>query len=165
MKKLFGIILIVVLVCSLVACGGDGLYDKTSSTSASETAATEAYGDLSTYSRDIAGLETALVDRKLLTEDMVKNKVEMAAAILGATSGYRYTINNDAFVEIYECDIKGNATADELKSNIDREGTFSIADMDPLTGVYSKDGKFLLVYNAKIKYDGYEAIAKVIKEF
>lgn len=165
-KRILIVILALLMVISLAACGEDALYSKknsTENTSATETV--ETFKDISEYSKTIEGIEKCLVERGLLKQESVDAKSDMLAELIGAKTGYRYTIDQNVFIEIYEYETASNATADEIKSSITKNGTFSIADMDPLTGVYSSDSKFLLVYNAAIKYDGYEKIAEVIKQF
>ena len=164
-KKVLAILVVLMMIISLTACGGDALYDKKSTEATSASEADENLKSISSYPKTIEGIEQCLVDRGLFTEDVVGKRSEMRYDLIGAVKGYRYTINSNAFVEIYEYPETLNATADEVKSTISKDGTFSIADMDPLTGVYSTDGKFLLIYNAKINFDGYEKIADVIKQF
>ena len=164
-KKLLAILVVVLMIVSLTACGGDALYDKKTTENTASTEADENVKSISSYPKTIEGIEQCLVDRGLFTDAVVENRSDMLYELIGAIKGYRYTINNNAFVEIYEYPATLNATADEVKSSISKDGTFTIADMDPLTGVYSSDGKFMLVYNAKIGFDGYEMIAEVIKQF
>lgn len=164
LKKLLLMFLAVLLVFSLAACGTDALYQKKNTENTAETETVEEKS-VSSYQKNIDGVEQCLIDRGLLTDAMVEAKASMLYNIIGAEDGYRYTLNSNAFVEIYKYAKVLNATADEIKSSIDSEGTFSIAEMDPLTGVYSSDGQFLLVYNSGIKYDHYDDIAEVIKQF
>lgn len=166
MKKVLILFVVIVCLVALVGCGNTVHY-TTESTNGSGATDDEvaAMTDVSLYEQSIEGIEECLVDRELLTVEIVEAKTEMKSEIIGASQGYRYLLSNNAFVELYEYD-EENELLQEVKRQIaeSEKGTFSILGLDPLTGVFSKDSKFLLVYNATIKYD-YQPIADVVKEF
>lgn len=169
MKKISIIFLTLIIVFSafsLTACGNDPLYKSASA----DEAATEGEKnvDINDFEKTFDGMQDYLIKCKLLPEADKKNnpKSEMYAGIIGAKQGVRYTLNSSAFIEFYEYDAENtNATADQVKSQLDKDGTFKVAEeLETLTGVFSNSGKFLAVYNSSIKYD-YDKILEEFKKF
>ena len=169
MKKISIICLTLVLVFSafsLTACGEDPLYK---SASADEAATEDAKTvDINDFEKTFDGMQNYLTECGLLPKADKKNnpKSEMYADIIGAKQGVRYTLNSSAFIEFYEYDAEStNATADQVKAQLDKDGTFKVAEeLETLNGVFSDSKKFLAVYNANIKYD-YDKILDEFKKF
>lgn len=163
MKKIVAIIIAILIVCALVGCGNQTHYVQETNGASSNDAAN--YNDISTYEKTLEGLEECLLDRGLLQDTAIENKDSLEADLIGASEGYRYSINNNVFIELYSITEENEVNKtikDEI--NLSKENQFSILDLDPLTGVYSSDGKLMLVYNAAIKYD-YQPIADVVSQF
>lgn len=170
MKKLFAFFtLICVFAALLSACAADPLY-RQNATEAETRAADQGAAtlDQADYDRSFSGMQKYLIDLGLLYDTTQKEKkvttTKTIGEILGASSGIRYTLNGSAFVEFYEYKEK-NEISEKIFSEIKKDGTFSIAGLDKLTGVLSSSGKYLCVYNAAIKYDGYPAIIDAFEKF
>ena len=164
MKRIFSILLIIVFAAlMLTACGADPLYNKGEATADEAATEAEVVVDIEDYTKDFKGLQKYLQDLELIPKDSTK-KNDLFADILGAERGVRYTLNNSAFIEFYSYGEKHNEIAQKVLEQVESEGTFEIAGLDPLTGVISDSGKYLAVYNAKIKYD-YDKIINEFKKF
>lgn len=176
MKKIFTVLLIAVLVLSLAACGNN------SGSNTSTEAPTEAPA-LSTYTKDLRGLQQYLIDHslvpsvKLASSSATPGEAATEATeasdprtpvyydLLGANYGVRYYLSAVAFVELYDFTGAGNATAQAILADIKDDGKFTLVDgLDELTGVISASGNYVIVYNAKNEYN-YESITKVLENW
>ena len=165
MKRIVSILLIAVFAALiLTACGTDPLYDKKNAASADEAATEETLAaDINDYTKDFKGLQQYLQDLSLIPAEEAK-QTELYADILGAEKAVRYTLNNSAFIEFYSYGKERNEVAKAVFEQVEKEGTFEIAGLEPLTGVISESGNFMAVYNAKINYD-YDKILNEFKKF
>lgn len=164
MKRIISILLIAVFAAlMLTACGADPLYNKKESEAAEQSATEDAAVDIENYTKDFKGLQKYLQDLDLIPKDDSK-KTDLYADILGAEKAVRYTLNSSAFIEFYSYGEKKNEIAKMVFDQIEKEGTFEIAGLEPLTGVVSDSGKYLAVYNAKINYD-YDKIVAQFKKY
>ena len=179
MKKFVALFIVLIFAFSFVGCGEDALV--ASNTKETETVAetkVEQAIDYSKYPKTYEGLIKCLRDNELVPTD--KNAVSaMRASILGAKKGNRYTVSSSVFVELYEYPVYKATdkltdnqkqllkTAKQVKDQITKnKGTFHVVEgLEELKGVYSKSGRFLLVYNPAISYDKYETIENIVKEF
>ena len=174
MKKISIVCLALVLIFSafsLNACGEDPLYK----TASADEAATEDSKtvDINDFEKTFDGMQKYLIACKLLPDpDSKENakkgdlKSDMYAGIIGAKQGVRYTLSSSAFIEFYEYDTENNnATADQVTAQLNKDGTFKVAEeLETLTGKFSDSGNFLAVYNSTIKYD-YDKILEEFKKF
>lgn len=161
MKKILVLIMACALMLALCACGSDPLYANQNATE-DATAETEAAVDISEYEQSFDGLQKYLIDLKLLPEDE-KSRNETFAEVLGAEKGIRYSVSSSAFIELYEYKDKTSDEARFVLDQVEKEGKFVIAGLDPLTAVMSDSGKYMLAYNDKLGYNGYEAIINAFK--
>ena len=153
MKKLLAILMIGLLMFSLTGCFGMGSTASTAPTGPTEEA-TEPLGQ-EAYTQDFKGLQQYLIDRQLIAES---GKTEVYYDILGADNGARYALSNTAFIELYDYTKASNDTARAILADIKDDGKFyAIEGYDELTGVISKSGKYVAVYNTKNGYE-YEKI-------
>ena len=102
------------------------------------------------------------------TEATSAARTELYYDLIGADDGIRYTVSGNIFVELYDfsksknADSKAKATLADIKD----DGKFTpIEGLDELTGVISKSGSYVVLYNAKNGYDGYEKIAKALESW
>ena len=166
MKRIVSVLLIIVFAALLLtACGADPLYNKTTGATADE-AATEAEvkADINDYTKDFKGMQKYLLDLELIWDDDKHPKTDLYAEILGADKAVRYMLNNSAFIEFYSYGDEKNETAQKVLEQVEKGDAIEIAGLDPLTGVICDSGKYLAVYNAKIKYD-YDKIISEFKKF
>lgn len=169
MKKIIALILCILAVTSLCACGADPLYKGDTPATADESAAqeeTQFKADITNYEKTFDGMQKYLIDCGLLPADE-KLKSNTLGELIGAKpDGVRYTLNSSAFIEFYEYDTDNlNDTAKNVLEKVDNGSTFSVAEgLEELTGVRSSSGKLLAVYNANIQYD-YETIIKAFEQF
>lgn len=181
MKKVFAILLIAALMFSLTGCFG-------SSKSSNETpelhpqklsyyTAQGFYGlqlymvdyELVPYV-DLAKYAPATVDEKGATKDEPAadetsgTRTAVYYDLLGADYGIRFMLSSSAFVEFYDF---GNADSDLAKktlADIKDDGKISIeGSPDELTGVISKSGKYVALYNEKKSFD-YSKIKEALEK-
>lgn len=168
MKKIFALILCILMIGSLCACGADPLYNGGVAT-ADETAVAETEAkkaDITKYEKTFDGMQEYLIDSELLPSDE-KVKSETLGSLIGAKEkGSRYMLSSSAFIEFYEYDLENlNDVANNIFSQIEKDGTFVVAEgLETLTGVKSSSGKFLAVYNKNLSYD-YDKIISEFKQF
>ena len=63
-------------------------------------------------------------------------------------------MSGTAFIEFYDFSKADSSTAKEVIADIKDDGKFTVIEgYNELTGVFSKSGKFLAVYNEKNGYD------------
>ena len=109
-----------------------------------------------------------------------KNKdityTEMQADLIGAKQGRRFTAEHtkDTVIELYEYDLKAlNATADEVRSAVEKNGTFQNLFDETVENVYlSKNKRYMMIYNDKTinkdtkeTDDNYKARQEVVEKF
>ena len=175
MKKLFALVLIAVLMLSLTGCFG-----KSGSSSTEPTTPPPA---LSTYTKDFFGLQQYLVDYGYVASvDLSKynpasndepaadatsgNRTAVYYDLLGADNGIRFVVGGTVFIEIYDFSSADNDTAKKVLADLKANGKVTVAEgLDELTGVISKSGKYVILYNAKNAYDGYSEITKVLENW
>lgn len=181
MKKIVTVLLIAVLMLSLTGCFGTG--SNTATEAGTEPLSADA------YVKDFRGLQQYLIDHSLVpsvklateaTSDSATTAATTATTatessdprtplyydLLGADNGIRYNLSTTAFIEIYDFSSANNDTAKAILADIADDGKFTvIEDLDELTGVISKSGKFVIAYNASNSYDGYEEITKVLENW
>jgi hypothetical protein len=160
MKKLLALALIVTMMLTLTGCFGLG-----STASTEPTVDPEQAPDISTYTKDFAGLQQYLIDRAILpyadlsaaTPDSSDSSAKRTAVyydMLGADNGVRYLISGTVFVELYDFSNAKNDTAKSVLADIKDDGVFyAIENYDKLNGAISASGKFVVVYNPKNQYD------------
>ena len=162
MKKIFAIVLAAVMMFSLTGCFGMGGTTTTSNEPATEAPA------LSSYSKDFTGLQQYLIDHAFIsyaklpsTADEATTATEASSSrsvvyyeLLGADDGARYLLSGNAFIEFYDFTNADNDTAKSVLSDIKEDGKLTLIEgFDELTGVLSKSGKYLALYNTKNGYD------------
>ena len=154
MKKLLAILMIVLLMLSLTGCFGIGTTTTASTSSAtSDEPTAEPTEPLKqeAYVQSFKGLQQYLIDRELISKDQ---KSDVYYDILGAADGARYMLSNTAFIELYDFTDASSDTAKAVLADIKDDGKFyAIEGYSELTGVISKSGKYVAVYNDK---NGYE---------
>lgn len=170
MKKILAILLTAVLLMALAGCA---------QSSTKETPTTVQH-ELSYYTKDFLGLQEYLVDYSLVSYvDMAKVKAGTLEAtsdeasvrtkvyyeLLGADDGIRLALGNGAFVELYDFSKADSAEAKAFLADIKEDGKYTVAeDLDELTGVISKSGKYVILYNEKNSAE-YEKITKVLENW
>ncbi len=83
--------------------------------------------------------------------------VEMDAALIGAETGKKFTAQRidgtdvkNITIELYEYNTeKLTATADEVISSVENNGSFSILELPEVKAYMSDNGKFLMIYSDK----------------
>ncbi len=129
----------------LSACGGAQQNNNATSDQAAP---------VGTYSKDFAGLQKYITDRN---GNAAKNDIYYS--IMGAKDGVRYVLDGNSYVEIY--DFSGVSTADqankraqEVLADIEDDGKITpIENGTQMTGVITKSGKFVLLWDATRGYD------------
>lgn len=169
MKKLLAVLFIGVILVSLTGCFGMG---QTAQSTADQVAVIK---DASEYQQNFDGLQEYLCDRLLISKkDSSGNDLTspLFYDTMGADAGIRYTLSNTAFVELYDYTSFVESTADQkdptaerILNDIKDDGVFTLYDgTAQLTGVISKSGKYVIVYNAANAYD-YEKITDELKNW
>lgn len=164
MKRIALFILAAVMVLALSACGTDPLYNNTSETDAAAEKETVAEVNKDDYDETFAGMQKYLIAMDLLPSDD-KSKTETFAEVLGAKNGVRYTLSSSAFIEFYEYTDKKSDEAKAVLDQVEANGQFEVAGLDPLTAVMSDSGKYMAAYNDKLSYDKYADIIAAFKEW
>jgi hypothetical protein len=160
MKKIIALLLCACCFASVSAgCGYTDALDKAASSSATSTddSANQSSSsnddenkvNASDYSSNLDGLVQYFVDMNYIKDSVVKNKTEMDYSLLGATSGYKFTVSNNFTIELYEFDNKADATAKEIISSVKQDGSFSILGLNPVTAYLSDNEKYLMIYSDK----------------
>ena len=145
MKKLFAVILIAAMMLSLTGCLGLG-----STTATEDPDATEPL-EASAYEQSFKGMVQYLSDHKFVSAD---GKTEVYYDLLGADDGVRYTLSGTAFIEFYDFTKADNETAKAVLADMKDDGKFyAVEGLTELTAVFSKNGKYVAVYNEKNSYD------------
>lgn len=73
-------------------------------------------------------------------------EVVMDASLIGAKDGKKYQTKTMA-LELYEYDVENlNDTAKEVIASVEKDGSFTILDMNPVKAYLSDNGKYLMVY-------------------
>ena len=172
MKKLFAILLAAAMMFALTGCFGGSSYQVKNATSDEEAEAIKA----SDYKKDFDGLQQYLLDKGyvynyIYNESDEKNpKKEMTgevyADVIGAKKGIRYYFtDNKTFIEIYDFSGEQNETAKKVLADIKDDGKFKVIEGgDELTGVISKSGKYVIIYNANNKFE-YEKITDALENW
>lgn len=103
--------------------------------------------------------------------------VVMEASLIGAAQGKKFNARHvaNAVIEIYEYDLsKLDDTAKSVRASVEKNGSFSILDMDEVKNVCLSDsGKYLMIYtdpsinddNPDKNSDNYKKRAEVIELF
>lgn len=160
MKKLIAVLLAAMMIFALTGCVGGTSYQVKNATSDEEAKAIKA----SKYDKDFKGLQQYLLDKGYIytkvenpndAKDSVKLTSEVYYDIIGANDGIRYYFSDQrTFVELYDFSGKQNDTAKKVLADIKDDGKFRAIDVgDELTGVISKSGKYVIIYNAANQYD------------
>ena len=161
MKKLLAILLAAATMFALTGCFGGSSYQVKNATSDEEAAEISAKD----YKKDFDGLLQYLLDKGYIYNYLYDDKntekpkqkmtSEVYADIIGADQGIRYYFpDGKTFIEIYDYSGKQNDTAKKILADIKDDGKFrAIEAGDELTGVISKSGKYVIVYNAANKYE------------
>lgn len=163
MKKLLAILMIGLLMLSLTGCFA--------APAEPTEAPTEPLGQ-EAYEQNFKGLQQYLMDRSLIPSASLSDpatpdstaettasttsdsRTEVYYGILGADDGVRYTLQSTAFIELYDFTNADNDTAKAVLADIKDDGKFYVIEgYDEMTGVISKSGKYVAVYNAKNGYD------------
>lgn len=174
MKKAFAILLIAALMFTLTGCFG-----KSSSSSDEPTSPPPS---IDTYTKDYFGLQQYLVDYGLVpkvdlskynpatpnepaSDEVSGDRTRVYYDLLGADRGIRFTLNGTAFIEIYDFTNADSDLAKKTLADIKDDGKITVVeDMDEMTGVISKSGNFVILYNAKNSYE-YDTITKVLENW
>lgn len=154
MKKILAIILAAAMMLALTGCFGGNSNQIQNATTDEEAKKISA----SDYDKDFDGLNDYLLDKGyVFGKDGSGNSLtsKIKYDIVGANDGIRYYFtDNKTFIEIYDYSGKQNDTAKKILEDIKDDGKFRVFDgLDELTGVISKSGKYVIVYNANNKYD------------
>lgn len=159
MKRMIAILLAAMMLIALTGCVGGASYTVKNATTDEEAKAVKA----EKYDKDFKGLQQYLLDKGYIYSKMESSdgssteslKSEVYYDIIGATDGIRYYFTDKkTFVELYDFSGKQDDTAKEILADIGDDGKFKVFDSgDELTGVISKSGKYVIVYNESNKYD------------
>jgi len=159
MKKILAILLAAAMIIALTGCVGGASYEVKNATSDEEAAEIKA----DNYTKDYDGLISYLLDKGYIynymysTADDSKEELtsEVYYDIIGANNGIRYYFTDKkTFVEIYDFSGEQNETAKKVIEDVKDDGKFRAIDAgDELTGVLSKSGKYMIIYNASNKYE------------
>lgn len=158
MKRLVAILLTLLMVVSLAACGGASTQNPTTATEKVDVKDVK----IDNYKKTFSGMQKYLLDLKLISGD---NKIETQADLIGAKKGVRYNVDKTNFVEFYAFDIQ--ATPDEAVKVYDciaNDKEYNVLGLEDLEGVVSKSGKYIMLYPASSTYD-YSKIEKEFKKF
>lgn len=165
MKKIIAILLAAAMTLALTGCFGGNSTQIQNATTDEEAKKINA----ADYDKDFDGLIDYLLDKGYIFNkngagDSLTSKVKYD--IVGADDGVRYYFtDNKTFVEIYDYSKKHNETAEKILADIKDDGKLRFIDgLDELTGVISKSGKYVIVYNANNKYD-YEKITDELENW
>ena len=188
MKKIITVLLIAVLMLSLTGCFGTGT--STPTETPTEVPALSTYtkdfrglqqylidhslipyvklASLPATSNEAQPTEAAstATEATTATESTDDPRTPVYYDLLGADYGIRYALTATAFVELYDFSTADNATAKAILADIKDDGKFTMVDgLDELTGVISKSGKYVIVYNEKNSYDDYAKITAVLENW
>ena len=165
MKKVLAILLAAAMMLALTGCFGGTTNAIQNATSDEEAKAVKA----DDFTKDFDGLQDYLLTKGYIYSadgNGTSLKTEVYYDVIGANDGVRYYfVDGKTFIEIYDFSGEQNETAKKVLADIEDDGKFkSIEAGDTLTGVISKSGKYVIVYNASNNYD-YEKITDELENW
>ena len=165
MKKIIALILAAAMMLALTGCFGGNSNQIQNATTDEEAEKISAKD----FDKDFDGLNDYLLEKGyVFGKDGSGNSLtsEIKYEIIGANDGIRYYFtDNKTFIEIYDFSGKQNDTAKKILADIEDDGKFRAIDgLDELTGVISKSGKYVIIYNANNKFE-YEKITDALENW
>jgi gamma-glutamylcyclotransferase (GGCT)/AIG2-like uncharacterized protein YtfP len=170
MKKIFILMLAVIMSASMAACGvGDVGGTAPTSSQAESKAPVSSAAVKKEYDNNFSGLLKYLSDNKIIEG----NGLEMKSDYIGAKKGVKYQFsyngNANVTVELYEYDLENlNAKAKSVIDEIKEKETFTVLD-NTFPAVMSDNGRYMMVYRDTVTKDQnikhHQEATKLFKEF
>ena len=172
MKRLFALLLIAALAISFTACAGsNSSSDPTTATRQDKYYAQHGFFGLQEYLVDyglVAYVDLSKYDPASTNEPTAdaERRTAVDYSLIGASNGVRFTLNGSAFIDLYDfSNADSNPLAQKTLADINDDGKITIIEgLDELTGVISKSGKYVVLYNAKKSFD-YNDIIDALKKW
>ena len=151
MKRIIALIAAFAMILSLTACFGSG---------GTKVATADEVKALSEYKKDFDGLKQYLYDYMGLKGSVDSKTGENSSVMeiyydmIGADNGVRYSINGNAYIEIYDFSSAKTDKAKEILADVKDDGKFTpLENGTQMTATITDSGKYVIAWDATRGYE------------